>query len=239
MKKDIEKESYIIQNVTPGYHYISDMKLNIGPLEVVDLSYRDSDEVKGSQNLRSSLRAGYIRKISEEEAERIASLNTAKMRKGVSKLQQQSRRDTLDVDGRTFDVEPINVARTDSAKMSEQVSSAGYANDPLSYAVALEIAQTQAEAEGQTLLVEDFADMVTRDSGLVRRLITSNTNSIRNLATDDDVDSGAFYAEPPVNEGETSAVGRKKMQAPPSMKALRESESPLSDAEQIDLTKED
>jgi hypothetical protein len=235
-KKTEGRESYIVQNVTPGYHYISDMKLNIGPLEVIDLSYRDADEVRGSQNLRDSLRAGYIRKITPEESERIATKKTAQLRKGVSSLQQQSRRDQIEVEGKTLDVEPLNLSRTESSKMSEQVSSAGYANDPLSYAVALEIAQSQAEASGDTLLVEEFAEMVSRDSDLVRRLITSNTNSIKPLANDG-LDSGAFYAEPPVNEGEKTVVSRKKMTAPPTMKSSVGADD-FGNAEQIDLTKE-
>ena len=232
--REQEREEFIIQNVTLGYHYISDLKLNIEPLGVVDLTHRDPDEIKGSQNLKNSLRAGYIRKISRETADASADRRAARMRKEVTKLQQSSiKTDTLDVDGKQLDVEPLNISRTDSAKMSEQVTTAGYANDPLSYAVALEIAEQQANSRGEDLSPEEFADMVSRDSGLVRRLITSNTNAIKSLATDGP-DSRAYYAEPSDNGMPT--IGSKRMKAPETMEGS--DAAPGADAESIDLTKD-
>lgn len=243
-------ETYIIQNVTPGYHSITDLKLTIGPLEVVNLSYRDMKEVMGSQNLKDSLRAGYIRKISESEADRVANIKTSKMRASVTKLQQEAQRQKIEVDGKSLEMEPINISRTDAGKMSEQVSSAGYANDPLSYALALEVAQRKAEESGRELYVEDFAAMVERDPELVRRLITDNTQYITPLAeksgetihlepTDDDkIAHQAVFATPP-KAGSGGRTSTKSVRvAGPDIMNVPDTSDPLGAAEQIDLTDE-
>lgn len=225
-------ETFIIQNVTSSYHYISDLKLNLGPLEVMDLTHKDPHEIKGSQNLKDSLRAGYVRKITQEAADVASARKTAKMRKDVTKLQQSARTEALEVDGRTLDVEPLNISRTDSSKMSEQVTTAGYANDPLSYAVALEIAQAQAEARGGELSVEEFAEKVAKDSDIVRRLITANTEAVTSAARNSEYDSGAYFAEVDDDTGK-STVGKKRMSPPPT--AQHEDHG---GAEVIDLTQD-
>ena len=80
-KNNKNREDFIIQNVTPGPLYVSDIKLSMGPLEVIDLTYRDADEIRASQDLRASLRTGFLRQITRAEAERSADQRTAKMRK--------------------------------------------------------------------------------------------------------------------------------------------------------------
>lgn len=239
-KNNKNREDFIIQNVTPGPLYVSDIKLSMGPLEVIDLTYRDADEIRASQDLRASLRTGFLRQITRAEAERSADQRTAKMRKDVAKLQQRAKTQTIEVDGKTLEVEPLNVDRTDSGKMSEQVTTAGHANDPFSYTVALEIAQNQAELRGDTLSIEDFYEMVSRDPDLVGRLIKNNTEMITPLSSQysknkDDVDSGAYFAQAPDNSGESN-VGKQKMSAPDTMKGNKPELSKI--AESIDLTKE-
>ena len=228
-----EPKTFIIQNVTPGYHYITDLKLSIEPLGVVDLTYREAAEVKSSQNLKDSLRAGYVRQIDEKEADRISGLKTAKLRRDVTKLQQQSKLTTMDIDGKPVEVEPINLSRADAGKMTAEVSSAGYANDPLSYVVAFETAQDIAKSQGDILTPEEFAEMVNRDSELVRRLITENTNSMKRIGYTD-TDSAAVFAVPPGVGERTTKAQRIRMKAPESM----EDPEIGADAEQIDLTKE-
>jgi hypothetical protein len=227
------RESFYVQNVTPGPHYVSDIKLSFQPLEVIDLTFRDPDEIRGSQNLKESLRMGYLRKISPEEAERLAEVRASKLRKGVTKLQQaSSRMQDVDVDGKTLEVEAINLSRTDSSKVSEQVSMAGYANDPLSYTVALDIAQAEAEAKGETLTVEEFADATSRDSGLVRRLITQNTGA--SMRTAMGKDTRAVYATPPESDEYEAGIHRQRMRSTED-----DGDGDHSGAEAIDLTKED
>jgi hypothetical protein len=34
-----EPESFIVQNVTLGPHYVSDIRLNFGPLQAIDLTW--------------------------------------------------------------------------------------------------------------------------------------------------------------------------------------------------------
>ena len=36
-----EPESFIVQNVTLGPHYVSDIRLNFGPLQAIDLTWED------------------------------------------------------------------------------------------------------------------------------------------------------------------------------------------------------
>jgi hypothetical protein len=72
------------------------------------------------------------------------------------------------VDGKQIEAETINPSRT--VKAENSVSTAGYANDSISYATALDIAQTQAELRGEELSVEDFADQVQKNPELVQNL---------------------------------------------------------------------
>jgi hypothetical protein len=232
MESEKPTETYIIQNVTLGPHYISDMKLGIAPLEVVDLTFRDPAEVKGSQNLKDSLRSGLLRKITPVEAERIAVIKSAQMRRDVVKLQQNSRTQEMNIDGKVLEVEPVNLSRSDGAKMSDQVSSAGYANDAMSYAVALDIAQAQASARGEELEVEEFAAMVSNNTDLVRRLITENTNAITSMGATHGKDSRAVYTVPP-EEGHTHASVKSQR-----MKAVEIDATDHGDAEAIDLTQD-
>ena len=46
-----EPESFIVQNVTLGPHYVSDIRLNFGPLQAIDLTWEDPKIVKASKDL--------------------------------------------------------------------------------------------------------------------------------------------------------------------------------------------
>ena len=62
-----EPETFIVQNRTPGPHFVSDIKLNFDPEEVIDLTWEDPRTIKSSKDLRNSLRMGYLKKISQIE----------------------------------------------------------------------------------------------------------------------------------------------------------------------------
>jgi hypothetical protein len=66
-----EPESFIVQNVTLGPHYVSDIRLNFGPLQAIDLTWEDPKVVKASKDLRNSIRLGLLRKISPEQFDTI------------------------------------------------------------------------------------------------------------------------------------------------------------------------
>ena len=53
-----EPESFIIQNVTMNYQYISDIRLQLDPLQVEDLTWWESKVVKASIDLTEALRRG-------------------------------------------------------------------------------------------------------------------------------------------------------------------------------------
>jgi len=47
-------ESFIVQNVTLGPHYVSDLRLQFDPLAVVDLTWEDPKIVKASKDFEFS-----------------------------------------------------------------------------------------------------------------------------------------------------------------------------------------
>ena len=148
-----EPESFIVQNVTLGPHYVSDIRLNFGPLQAIDLTWEDPKVVKASKDLRNSLRLGLLKKISPEQFDNIEEKAAIKGKKELLKQQNNNNLRTVDVDGKTIEAESIDAEKAYSNK-DTNVTTAGYANDSLSYAMALDIAQTQAELQGEDLTVE-------------------------------------------------------------------------------------
>ena len=49
MEENLEPESFIVQNVTMGPHYVSDIRLNFGPLEAIDLTWEDPKTIKAKR----------------------------------------------------------------------------------------------------------------------------------------------------------------------------------------------
>lgn len=231
-------ESSIIQNITSGYVSISDLdsdadgkkkSVTIGPFATLDLSTLNPDRVKRSTNLRDAIRAGYLRPITEEQADNISKQKTRKLREQVTKLQAESElRTVTSADGRDFEAEAINVSRADAAKMTNEITTAGHANDPVSYAVAFEIAEAQAALRGEDLTAEEFGAMTAKDSDLVRKLITANTKMVKPLAYEE---SHSVFIEPAAEGKSQTTTRRNRIEK-------EESQSPLDVAEQIDLTTE-
>jgi hypothetical protein len=80
------------------------------------------------------------------------------------------------------------------------VSTAGYANDSLSYAMALDIAQTKAQLGGEDLSVEDFAERVQRDPGIVNKLLSEQKYLDNMSVTSGDPNRAkAYVTQPPTN----------------------------------------
>ena len=84
-KLNEEPESFIVQNVTLGPHYISDIRLQFDPLAVVDLTWEDPKVIKASKDLRNALRQGYLRQISQEEWDKKQEKQLAKEKKELVK----------------------------------------------------------------------------------------------------------------------------------------------------------
>jgi hypothetical protein len=161
MEENTEPESFIVQNVTMGPHYVSDIRLNFGPLEAIDLTWEDAKVIKASKDLRSSLRMGFLKKISPNQFDTIEEKAAIRGKKELLRQQNDNNLRTVDVDGKQLEVESIDAEK--AYKKENEVSTAGYANDSLSYATAFDIAQTQAELRGDELSIEEFAEQVNNN----------------------------------------------------------------------------
>ena len=191
-----EPESFIVQNVTLGPHYVSDIRLNFGPLQAIDLTWEDTKVVKASKDLRNSIRLGLLRKITPDQFDSIEERAAIKGKKELLKQQSNNNLRTVDVDGKTIEAESIDAEKAYTNK--NNVTTAGYANDSLSYAMALDIAQTQAELQGEDLTVEQFADRVQKNPGVIFQLLAQQKNLDANSSVSGVETRGrAFVAEPP------------------------------------------
>ncbi len=205
-----EPESFIVQNVTLGPHYVSDIRLNFGPLQAIDLTWEDPKVVKASKDLRNSLRLGLLRKISPDQFDSIEERAAIKGKKELLKQQSNNNLRTVDVDGKTIEAESIDAEKAYSNK--NNVTTAGYANDSLSYAMALDIAQTQAELQGEDLSVEQFAEKVQRNPGIINQLLAQQKNLDANSSVSGVETRGrAFVAEPPSDAVRGSSVREVEM----------------------------
>jgi hypothetical protein len=205
-----EPESFIVQNVTLGPHYVSDIRLNFGPLQAIDLTWEDPKVVKASKDLRNSLRLGLLKKISPEQFDSIEERAAIKGKKELLKQQSNNNLRTVDVDGKTIEAESIDAEKAYSNK--NDVTTAGYANDSLSYAMALDIAQTQAELQGEDLSVEQFAERVQRNPGIINQLLAQQKNLDANSSVSGVETRGrAFVAEPPGDAVRGSTVREVEM----------------------------
>jgi hypothetical protein len=205
-----EPESFIVQNVTLGPHYVSDIRLNFGPLQAIDLTWEDPKVVKASKDLRNSLRLGLLRKISPEQFDTIEERAAIKGKKELLKQQSNNNLRTVDVEGKTIEAESIDAEK--AYKSKNDVTTAGYANDSLSYAMALDIAQTQAELQGEDLTVEQFAERVQRNPGVINQLLAQQKNLDANSSVSGVETRGrAFVAEPPSDAIKGSSVREVEM----------------------------
>ena len=201
-----EPESFIIQNVTMNYQYISDIRLQLDPLQVEDLTWWESKVVKASRDLKEALRRGVLRQITQTEWDSKLEKQAAKERRELSLNTKQERIKTIETeDGKQFEAESIDAEKPYSKEA--ELNTAGYANDSLSYTIALETAQVQAELNGEELTVEDFAERVERDPALVARLLRQQTGAVTSGTTRQ---STAFVAQAPeLGRSETTVAGMK------------------------------
>ena len=205
-----DPESFIVQNVTLGPHYVSDIRLNFGPLQAIDLTWEDPKVVKASKDLRNSIRLGLLRKITPDQFDSIEERAAIKGKKELLKQQNNNNLRTVDIDGKTIEAESIDAEKAYTNK--NNVTTAGYANDSLSYAMALDIAQTQAELQGEDLTVEQFADRVQNNPGIINQLLAQQKNLDANSSVSGVETRGrAFVAEPPGDAIRGSTVREVEM----------------------------
>jgi hypothetical protein len=191
-------EDFIVQNVTPGPHFVSDIRLNFGPREAIDLTWEDPRVIKSSNNLKSSLRSGILRRLSREDFDKIEENKNIREREALRKSQKNRTMNSVtDADGNERFAEVIDASKP-YAKGGE-VSIDGYANDSMTFVMALDIAQAEAKARGYELSLEDFSQRVESDPQYISRLIKTSSTS------GDPRRGRAVFAESPSGEfGETS-----------------------------------
>jgi len=80
-----ERETFIVQNITLGWHSVSDIGLLFAPTEVKDLTWEDENVIRRSRNLKDSIRNGILRKLSPEEYEKTMEMQ---YQKETSQVQQ-------------------------------------------------------------------------------------------------------------------------------------------------------
>lgn len=177
--------AFIVQNTFEGPLYISDIGMEFGGLEVRDLTWEDPSIVKRSQDLRKALTMGHLHRISQAEWDNIVRIKAAEARAETQRLSNRRTRNVR-VDDRLIEAEVLNLNKADGGKSAQdQVSTAGYANDPMSYATAFQEARYQYEDRGVTLDAHTFAAMTKNRPSLINRLL--NKESI----FDDGIISGA------------------------------------------------
>ena len=201
-----EPESFIVQNVTMNYHFISDIRMQFDPLAVIDLTWMDSKIVKASKDLRDALRKGYLRQISQDDWDKKLEKQAIKERNEILGKKKSRQMEKMEVDGKELEVESIDAEKPYNRE--NELSTAGYANDALSYAIALEIAQTEAQLHGDDLSVEEFADKVQRDPGLVGRLVNRGKSGV----TSGETKRGRAYVAQAPSQGQSQTrVANMKM----------------------------
>jgi hypothetical protein len=210
MEDTNEPETFIIQNVTLSPHYVSDIRLQFDPLSVIDLTWEESKAIRASKDLRNSLRTGILRKISQEQWDKILEKQTIREKKELLRQQQNDNLRTIEVDGEEKQVEMIDVEKGNSNK-ENTVSTAGYANDSMSYAVALDIAQQQAELRGDELSVEEFAERVKNNPNLVPQLISQARNLAENSTVSGDSRRGKAYVAYQADENGSTSIKQMNM----------------------------
>ena len=206
-----KEEVFIVQNVTQGPVCISDLGkkgLTIPALSIHDLSTNDDEEVKKSAGLKSAIRQGLLRWVTKDYAER------QEVKK--SETARQSIIDELKKEKVRYDDEAPESLTAE--ELTSEISTAGQANDPVSYAIAFDVWSSQETLRGRDGSPEEFRDKVNDNPSLIKSLIISGTH-----ATVEDMEDE--YVEPKLKK-----ISRRN-------KGVQEPvfEEPLTE---IDLTKE-
>ncbi len=198
------EESFFVQNVTPGHHYITDMGLHFEPYEVKDLLTEDPLLLKKSRDVRKSLALGSIVKISREEADQLLEMEIALLQAEQRKEANQRQTSVVNIDGKQVVADTFDAARAGGQDKSGLVSTAGFANDHSSYAQAFQNMRSAYASQGRTLTARDFGQMVQENPDIVRNTM----NSVNSGVWSGDPNRGkATYAVPSI-DGEARMPGQ-------------------------------
>lgn len=204
-----QEESFFVQNVTPGHHFVTDMGIHFQPFEVKDLLSEDPALLKKSRDIRKSLALGTLVKISKNEADELLEMEIALMQQEQRK--EAATRETLvNVDGKQIVADTFDAARAgNTGDKSNLVSTAGFANDHSSYAQAFQNMRDAFAAQGKTLSARDFGHMTQENPDIVRNYM--NRTSSSGVWSGDPSRGKATYAVPSSNEGDSRAPAQGYM----------------------------
>jgi len=197
-----ERQSFIVQNVTPSQLFISDIRLTLGPLQVIDFTWHDPAKIHGSSDLKRAIKIGLLKLISQDDADEFETERIENEKRALLKSQRDQKFDEVDSEnGSKHFADVVDLEKGDTARGQAQVTTAGYANDPLSYALALDMEQANYEARGARLTAAEFARKVEANPKLVSQILERRTASVSG-----DTRRGRAYVAAPPGEGGDAGV---------------------------------
>jgi len=203
------EESFFVQNVTPGHHFVTDMGIHFQPFEVKDLLSEDPLLLKKSRDIRKSLALGTLVKISKDEADRLLEMEIQLMQQ-EQRRESASRETLVNVDGKQIVADTFDAARAgNSGDKSNLVSTAGFANDHSSYAQAFQNMRQAYAEQGKTLSARDFGQMTQENPEIVRNYM--NRTSSNSVWSGDPGRGKATFAVPSSSEGENRSPAQGYM----------------------------
>jgi len=186
-----EPESFIVQNCTLSYHFVSDIGLSFAPKEVKDLTWEDPIIIKKSRNLKDALRTGYLIKLTPDQYEKTMDLQYKKEKKQLERDQQrkatyskQKNQKGNDMVAETMDLEKA------SRKNVNELDITGTANHPMSVVQAYAIASAKAQDRGDVLTAEEFLQFVEQHPNVVSKLLSETKVATASSK------GQAYYAQP-------------------------------------------
>lgn len=199
-----DRPSFVVQNITLNYHFVSDIGYQFAPKEVKDLTWEDPLLIKKSKNLADSLKSGILRKLSEEEYEKTLNLQHERQRKELMREQQEQQNTykKTKIDDKEFVADRFDVSKARKA-VKENTESMG-ANHPLAFVAAFEAAQSISADRGEVLTAEEFAQIVESNPEVVPKLLASSKREAQ-----EKIVSNVYFAAPPEFGGKTSVYKSK------------------------------
>jgi len=107
-----EEHNFIVQNVTLGPHYISDIRIQFDALEVIDLTWEDPMVIKKSKDLQNSLRKGILKQINKDQWDKILDRQSAREKNELLKNKSEKQTQTFNIDGKELEVEMIDAQKS-------------------------------------------------------------------------------------------------------------------------------
>jgi hypothetical protein len=238
-----EEESFFVQNVTPGHHFVTDMGIHFQPFEVRDLLTEDPALMKKSRDIQKSLMLGTLVRISRDEADQLLLIEVSLMQAEQRKEAAERQMSTVNIGDKQVIADTFDAARGGTGDKSGLVSTAGYANDHNSYSQAFQNLRQAYANNGRVLTARDFSTMTQENPDLVR-----NYMNVSNPGTwSGDPNRGKATFATPSMDGEARMPGQALMTnlnrdqrvAGASFNGLVAQADLLPIAEEIDITEDD